>query len=708
MGKNFELSVNPESIAYITINQQDSKVNVLSDDMLKEFDQLLDHIESTEHVRAIVIKSGKEGVFIAGADIKQFDKAFKNPEIISDIIETGHRVFSRLQNFSVPTIALINGVCLGGGLELALACDYRICTDHPKCKLGLPEVNLGIFPGWGGTQRLPRLIGLKQGLTMILSGKPVQPKKAFKIGLIDRLVPYEFLQLQIHDLVEEIIENGVKRKDRASFWLEKNPLGRAVLFQQSRKNVLDKTKGFYPAPILALDLIKRTHPLKLEEGLKEEKRTFLNEVHDGFKNAIHLINVFLKMEGLKKQSVDEELVRTHKNLSVLGAGVMGSEIAWLATYNDYNVRLKDIKWEPISKGFQNIKKLYGKSIKKRKMTKDEVNIAMHRLSWSTDYVGFRHVDFVIEAATEDLELKDKIFEELENYVSSDAIVATNTSSLTVKEMSKVFKHPERFVGMHFFNPVHKMPLIEVVKGEKTSVEAVQTVIKLCQQLKKVPLVVKDCPGFLVNRIFAMQANEAIRLVEEGVPKEQVIKVYNDFGMPMEPFELADYVGNDTSYHAFSTFHQAYGKRMEIPKTLKEIVDQELYGKKTGEGFYLYENGEKKKWNPKMDKILSDLPSDPGFSDEEVLDRIILAMLAEAGRCLEEEIVEHPSDIDIALILGTGFPAYTGGLMAYANDRDLGYMVEKMEKYYEKYGERYQPCEYLRETEKEELELAKTL
>lgn len=686
-------------IATLTFDLPGEKINKFTNATMRELDKELDQVGK---VKALIFRSAKKGVFIAGADLTQFETILKSKEKVRDVIEAGHDVFGKIASLPFPTIAVIDGACLGGGLEMALACSHRIVTDHSKTSLGLPEVSIGVIPGWGGTQRLPRLVGLQQGLKMILGSKPVDGKKAFKIGLADQILPHAFLEEQLPEAIDKCCQGKTKaRKMKWSDWLlEGNPIGRSLIFSQARKNVEMKTKGHYPAPLIALETIKKTISKPLNEGLKEEVEAFVSHSDKGLSIAPHLIRIFFGMERLKKQETSG--AHSVKSVGVLGAGTMGSGIAWLASYRGLDVRVKDINWDALANGYQEIERIYGEVKKIKRLSKDTVNLMLQRVGFGIDDEGFSQQDLVIEAATENLDLKKKLFNELEKRLAPDALIASNTSSLTIEEMASEMAHPERFVGMHFFNPVNRMPLVEIVAGPKTSKESVDRAVKACLDWKKIPIVVGDCAGFLVNRIFAVQANEVMHLLQEGIDMARLDHICKKFGWPMGPFVLADTVGNDVGYKVFKEFEKAYGERMKVPEIVIQMADKGLTGKKSGKGFYLY-NGKTQKPNPKVDEILKTIGvGDAEYTDAEMLDRIIAAMLNEACRCLEENIIDSHTRLDMALILGTGFPPFRGGLLAYSNERGIKDLVGEMKELEIKHGLRFKPCSLVNEMAEKNL------
>lgn len=709
MNKAFDFMVGHDGVAYLIFDLPGEKVNKLTMPALEELEQILDGIASNKSIKALVITSGKEDSFIAGADLRSFEKIFKDPKLTEQTIATGHRVFNKLSALPFPTIALINGTCLGGGMELALACKYRVVTDHPKTSLGLPEVSLGIIPGWGGTQRAPRLLGLTEGMGLVLTARPIKPLKAYKIHLADSLVAWEFKDEKIAEFVSQILTPEGRKKVLArrklgglKHWLlEANPLGRAFVFHKAEQDIQKKTKGHYPAPLLALQVIKDTYTLPIEKGLDVEAKAIVKNVGGASKISQNLISLFFTSEALKKDTGVPEGIKGNKinSSAVLGAGIMGSGIAALISNNDLPVRMKDIDWNAVGKGYGSISAFYYKNVKDKRMKPNEAALKFQHVSGTVDYSGFQHADLVVEAAVENLDLKNKIYTELESYVPAEAVIASNTSSLSIAEMAKVFKHPERFVGMHFFNPVSKMPLVEVVPGPKTSPQTVATAVEFCKKIGKTPIVVQDCAGFLVNRIFAMGANEILRLFDEGVDHNHLEKVMLGYGFPMGPFHLADEVGNDVMYKVNTVLEKAYGSRMQGPKILAKMYDNKLYGRKVGKGFYIY-HGTDTKFNDEVLKWKTPEGIDSSkLSDVEMIDRVVLSMVNEASRCLDEKIVNRPDYLDMAMIMGTGFPPFRGGPLRYADELGINYVVDHLQQFQKKYGDRFAPSNYLLEMQR---------
>lgn len=698
----FKVNIRKDNIAELIFDIPGAKVNTFSVAVLDELEQHIDKLQENTSIRALKISSGKEDSFVAGADLNSLSAAFDNPSIARDIIRAGHRIFSKIESLPFPTIAVINGVCLGGGMEFALSCTYRLATDNPKTILGLPEVNLGIYPGWGGTQRLPRLIGFSKGLNAILTGKGMSAKEALKVHAVDGILPTEFRNERAEEFIAQILTPaGAKKvldkrksKPLVTFLLDSNPIGRAFVYHNAKKAVMEKTKGNYPSPLMALDLINQTYTLPLQKGLKQEADYFITNIPEGFKVARELIGLFFVQEKAKKDPGVPITTEPKKieHAAVIGAGTMGATLAWLFADHNIPTRLKDVSWEIVGKGIGTAKSLFSKGLKAKKLKQCDFDRRLQLLSGTVDYTGFQHADIVIEAATENLELKKKIFAELEAATKPDTILATNTSSLSLKELSEGLKYPQRLVGMHFFNPVNKMPLVEIVEGPFTSPQTLATAVDIARKLGKTPIVVKDCHGFLVNRILMPGFFEVITMLEEGYPFEQLEKEILDFGMPMGPFELADYVGIDVLNKASKIFENGYGERMKPPKLISTMADAGLLGVKTGKGFYVY-NGDKKSVNPEVEKFLTKKP-DAKLPEGEILPRFLYRMINEAALCLEEGVVTRPDYADLSLIMGTGFPPFRGGLLKYADSIGLESIVDTLNRFEKQYGVRFKPCKLL--------------
>ncbi|RAP31557.1 fatty-acid oxidation protein subunit alpha [Candidatus Marinamargulisbacteria bacterium SCGC AG-343-D04] len=687
-----------DSIAYLVFDNPESKVNTLTMDTMKQLSGYLDDISNDSSITCCVIRSLKEDIFIAGADISEI-QSISTKEEAYQLVRKGQAVLDKLENLKIPSIALINGACLGGGCELALACRYRLATLHPKTQIGLPEVNLGIIPGFGGTQRLPRLVGLPEALSLILPGKAIDGKKALKLSLVDGCVPFEFMDKSLVDFINIVIKNPRKilknRQSRRSTFLklfEGFFLVRLLIYRFSRKALLRKTSGFYPAPEKALKAVVSGFGVSLKRGLKKEAKLF----SDCIETAVfkELSGLFFSQEKQKKCYRNKDIKSVQiTQAAIIGAGLMGSGIAWSLSYRNIPVILKDIKSAYLLKGLQSINKIFHQLKKIRRINQRDVSLGMHRIIPQINYEGFHNVDLVVEAALEDIDLKKTVYKELEKVVSKECIIATNTSSLSVDELSSSLKNPKRFVGLHFFSPVNRMPLVEIIPTKKTSPETIQTMVDLVRKMKKTPVVVKNCPGFLVNRVLLPYINEAMYCVLDGAGISSVDSLARKFGMPIGPLSLADEVGLDVGLKVLEVLECGYGKRMEVSIEIKQLYQEEKFlGKKSGAGFYLYGKG-KKIENPVIKKLSKEASNNRDLKYE-IMDRCLFIMINEAARCLDEGIVTDARELDLAMIMGTGFPPFRGGLCRYADNIGLDRVVERLKCFSAELGERFEPCDYL--------------
>ncbi len=688
------------NIAYITFDQPDSKVNVLSSAVLAEFEKILDQFKNTSSLKAVVIQSAKKDIFIAGADIKEIENI---TEVADGKIkaEAGQRIFNKLEDLPTPTIAVIDGAALGGGCELAIACRYRIATFNEKIRIGLPEVNLGFVPGFGGTYRLPRLLGLQGALKIILAGSSVDSKAAFKMGLVDRLYPQNGLSKSVLDFVNEISAKPKKKKYPTiapvglNAFLENSFLGHELVFSQSKKNVLKATKGFYPAPERALEVIKRTISLSRREALDIESSAFAELAIGAISK--NLVKVFYLSEKYKKLSVPgAENVKPMPiaKAATIGAGIMGGGIAQLLSNRGVWVRLKDINYDAIAKGLKAAADVYMQAVKRRRMKPTDMANKMGMISGTLDYSGFSNADIVIEAVVENMDVKKKVFAELSQNVPAKTILATNTSSLSVAEMMVNVKDPSKTIGFHFFNPVHRMPLIEIITTNKTSQETLVSTLEFAKRLGKTPIIVKDAPGFLVNRILLAYINEAGRLLEEGCGSiEAIDKIATDFGMPMGPFLLSDEVGLDVGVKVLHILEAGLGKRFKSSAMFDEVLNQKLLGKKTGKGFYIH-TGKERQVNSEVQAMVK---ASSRTTDEEALMRMTHIMINEAALILQEGIVDSADTVDIGMIMGTGFPPFRGGLLRYADSLGIDQLVANLESMENRFKDgRFKPAAYILE------------
>lgn len=690
-------------VAFIEWDLVGEKVNKLSTPVMARFREIINELKSSKYKAAVLI-SRKSKIFIAGADIDEIRK-LTTEDGFRKALDPAHEIFNAWEDLPIPTIAAVHGACLGGGCELILACDYRIATDAAETKIGLPEVKLGIIPGFGGCVRLPRVVGLKNALDIILAGKTVDARKAFKIGLVDEAVPQQLLEQRVKALTDEIAA-GKKGKRRKHFLatsaaekLQDSFVMRPVVLSMARKVVMKESKGFYPAPLKALEVVGKTYGMSnREKAIEIEKRGFCEvAITDVSKN---LIGLFYMMEGIKKQTgvANKDIKpRAVHHMSVLGAGTMGGGIAQLAAHNDIEVRLKDINNDSLALGFKAAADIWSKAVQRRKMSEFDLKAKIAKISGTTEYTGFGSMDLVVEAIVEDMAIKKKVIAEAAKFLPAQCIVATNTSSLSVTEMAEAHPHPENFAGMHFFNPVHKMPLVEVIRGPKTSDETVATIFELSKRMGKTPVVVKDGPGFLVNRLLMPYMIEAMFLLSEGMNILTVDHYYkNKFGMPMGPFRLMDEVGLDVCMKVVKIFKKALGERIEVPALVETISGSKRLGKKSMKGFYLYDDrGQELNVDQSVYREMGLSSPSNKLSEKECLERGIFAMINEAARALvEDRIVETAQDVDLAMIMGTGFPPFRGGLLKYADSLGSKYIVQELELYASRCGKRFVPSQPL--------------
>jgi 3-hydroxyacyl-CoA dehydrogenase/enoyl-CoA hydratase/3-hydroxybutyryl-CoA epimerase len=691
----FHLNVGRDGLATLTFDAPDRRVNVFDRRVLDELDRTVDALAERDDVAILVLVSGKETNFIAGADVDLI-AGVTDPLEAEAGARFGQRVFASWEALPFPTVAAIRGTTMGGGTELALASTYRVVSDWDGTKIGLPEVKLGILPGWGGCTRLPRLVGIEAALDTILTGRNLRPKKALRMGLADAMVPDAAFLDCVRDFARERI--GTKRSGGGGFdlkelLLEKNPLGRKLLFDQATKQTVSRTGGNYPAPLRAIEVVRTGVEEGLQAGFNAEARA-LGELATSRESKC-LIHVFRLMEGAKKlEGAEGAEARAVKTVGVLGAGVMGGGIAQLAAAEDLPVRMKDIAEPALASGMEHAAKVFRKRVKKRRLTDERMRRKMNLVRPTLDYTGFERVDLVIEAVVEDLGIKQKVFAEVAGHVSDETVLASNTSSLSIDRIGERTPHRERVVGMHFFNPVDKMPLVEVIAGEHTAPWAVETVFQLSKRLGKTPVVVKDGPGFLVNRLLVFTLAEALWLLDEGHRIEDLDRVMKGWGMPMGPIALTDEVGIDVAVKVAHILHDAFGDRLPLPAWLDRVVEDERLGKKNGRGFYRYDKGERGDPDKSVYKLLGLKPKIDDPDPALLIDRMALPMVDEAARCLDEGIVRSPEELDLAMIFGTGFPPFRGGLCKYADDRGLDEIVETLDRLAGEVHERYRPSEAL--------------
>ncbi len=695
----FDLKVEDDGLASLTFDLPGEKVNKFSTGVLAELADVLVRLAREARIRGLLIRSGKPDVFIAGADIKEFTRV--RPEDVRPGVERAQSLFEQLANLPYPTVAAIHGACLGGGTELALACDYRLMSDSTKTQIGLPEVRLGIFPAWGGCTRLPRVVGLAAALDLILTGKSLDARRAKRIGLADEAVPGAIFDDWSRRFARDKL-GGAKPSSRrgpqrlAQRALEGTPLGRRLVFAKARESVMKQTGGHYPAPLEALEAVEEGCGKPVSVGLAAEVRhiglVFGGEVQR------NLLGIFFLTEEVKKETgVVDPAVRPREvaRVGVLGAGVMGGGIAQLAADKGLPARMKDIEPKALAHGYATAAAVWREAVQKRRLTLREMARKMDLISGTLDYSGFARCEVTIEAVVEKLTVKRGVLKEWEAAVPAAAIFASNTSTLPITEIAVGAIEPGRVVGMHFFNPVHRMPLVEVIRGERTSDETVATIFALAKALGKTPVVVKDAPGFLVNRILAPYLSEAVRLVAEGCRIEDVDAAMMRFGMPVGPLALLDDVGLDVAAKAGEVMQAAFPERLKMGGE-EALVAAGRLGRKNGKGFYEYEGGKRGRPAPEAYAALRIVPRTRSPLPAEVIEsRLALPMINEAAFCLEDEIVRDPGKLDLAMIFGTGFPPFRGGLLRYADALGADRVFTRLDDLAERLGPRFAPAETIR-------------
>ena len=678
--------------AEVVFDNPSGKAVVLTSAVMLRLDGILGEIEklaAAGSVKAVIFRSAKDGMFVAGVNVDEIAGVTDRTEA-REKARLGQQLFHRVSRLPVPTIAAIDGTCLGGGTELALACAWRLASDRPETKIGLPEVRLGIVPGFGGTTRLPRLVGLPAALDLILTGKTLDARRAQKIGLIDERMHPSVLLRRARELAAEAASG--KRPSR-ELSLQNRLMGgpgRKLVLRKAREGVMKETRGAYPAPLRALEVIDAGLSLPVERQLEIEADAVADLiVSDVSKNLIH---VFHLMEDAKKAAPTAP-AREVERVGVLGAGVMGGGIAQLLADKAIAVRLKDIQANALGLGLRHARELFDKSVERRRMQKRDAEQAMNRIAPTLEYTGFGTLDLVIEAVVERLDVKQSVLREVESNVPDDCVLTSNTSSLSITTMATVLTRPERFAGMHFFNPVHRMPLVEVVRGERSSDEAIATVFELARALGKTPIIVQDGPGFLVNRLLAPYLNEAGWLLGEGASIEEVDRVMVEFGMPMGPFRLLDEVGLDVARHAAETMHAAFGERFRPSPALAALAGLKRLGRKGGSGFYRYDEERDAGVDDAIYAELGDaIPKARRELEPDVIRRRLLyVMVNEAARVLEDGIVRGPGDVDLGMITGTGFPPFRGGLLRWADTVGVSAIRTQLEQWRTELGERFSPA-----------------
>jgi 3-hydroxyacyl-CoA dehydrogenase/enoyl-CoA hydratase/3-hydroxybutyryl-CoA epimerase len=697
MEKTFNLARREDGIAVLTMDVPGETMNTLKAEFGPEISAVLAEIKADSSIKGLVVISGKADSFVAGADISMLD-ACTSSDAAKALSSQGHQVFAELEGLSIPVVAAINGACLGGGLELALACHLRVCSDDGKTMLGVPEVQLGLLPGGGGTQRLPRLVGITTALDMMLTGKQIRPKQALKMGLVNDVVPNSILLETAVNLAKKGKKTAAPvKKSLVNKLLESTSFSRDIIFNQARKQVEKKTQGNYPAPAKIIDCVRQGLNKGMVKGLEIEATHFASLVMSSESAALRSL-FFATTEMKKETGAAGAVPRKVRKAVVLGGGLMGGGIASVTTTKaKIPARVKDINDKGLSNALAYAYKLLDKGVKRRHMTASARDGLMSLMTTTTEYTGVKDADIVVEAVFEDLSLKHQMVKDIERECGEHTIFASNTSSLPISQIAAAAARPENVIGLHYFSPVEKMPLVEVIAHEKTSPETIATTVAFARKQGKTPIVVKDGAGFYVNRILALYMNEAAQLLLEGQRIEHLDKSLVKFGFPVGPMTLLDEVGIDVGAKISPILEKELGERFQAPSAFAKLLNDDRKGRKNGKGFYQY--GPKAKKAKLVDESIYGVLGVINASNKdgkEISERCTIQMLNEAVRCLEEGIIACPRDGDIGAIFGIGFPPFLGGPFRYMDTLGAAHVVARLEHYQKQHGERFAPSERLKQ------------
>lgn len=689
-GKNIQVDFfdQTQGIVQFHFNATDESVNKFDRKTTQEYQEAVTALENRDDIQGLIVTSGKS-VFIAGADITEFTEYFSRSkdEIEAWLLDINH-IFNRFEDLPFPKVAAINGAALGGGCEMALVCDYRVAGV--SAQIGLPETKLGIFPGFGGSVRLPRLIGIDNALETIATGKAYRPDAALKLGLVDAVVADELLEQAAADLVKKCLlgefDWQAKRQEK-QVPVKLNQLEQAMAFNSAKGVIFAKANPkHYPAVAIALETIEKHANLNRDDAIALEAKGFAKAATTP--QATALVGLFLNDQTVKKlakkHSQNAQII---KQAAVLGAGIMGGGIAYQAATKGLPIIMKDIQTKQLDLGMNEAGKLLSKEVERGKSTPAKMAQTLSHIRPTLNYGNFGEVDIVIEAVVENPTIKEAVLSEVEGLVKQDAILASNTSTISITRLAHALKRPENFVGMHFFNPVHRMPLVEVIRGEKTSDTAIATTVALAQKMGKTPIVVNDCPGFLVNRVLFPYFGAFDLLVKEGADFVRIDKTMEKFGWPMGPAYLLDVVGMDTGVHAAKVMAEGFPDRMkpDYKGATQLMFEHERLGQKNGVGFYQYETDKRGKPKKIADsttyELLNLVQTDhQEFDEQEIIDRMMIAFCNETVRCLEDDIVASPAEADMAMIMGVGFPPFRGGPCRYIDQIGVANYIALCDKY----------------------------
>ncbi len=693
-----------DQLGIIWLDQPDSEINTISIENLDAIDKVFDEIELDDSIRGVVLISAKKDNFIAGADIDAFLR-MSSPGEAEKLSREGHALLDRIEKFPKPVVAAIHGAALGGGCEVILACHYRIASDSSKTVFGLPEVKLGLLPGGGGTQRLPALIGIQRALDLMLTGKRLFPRQAKRLGLVDELIhPYGLLNAAKQACTELIGKPKPRRKPALGFagkLLESNPIGRNIIYRKARKMVQQQTRGNYPAPPAIIDCVEAGTEHGRSSGYATEARLFDKLVQSP--QSRQLVRLFFAMNARKKNPLSKQ-VRKVGRIGIAGAGLMGAGIASVSVKNGLQTLLRDINGEAVAAGERSIWQELERRVRRKIITPFERDRIFSNLTGQTDLHGFDKADLVIEAVFEELELKHKVLREMEAIIREDSIFASNTSSLPIAEIAKAAKKPERVIGMHYFSPVQRMPLLEIIVTKKTPDWVRATAIEVGIRQGKTVIVVNDGPGFYTTRILAPLMNEALELLKEGIDMRRIDEAVMQFGFPVGPITLMDEVGLDVGAHVSEVMAPLFAARgIGADLLLQKITAAGFKGRKNRSGFYRYprpgalrrSKSGKKQVNFEIYRFFGGPARKPG-NEQDIQQRIALIMVNEAAYCLQEGILNRPEDGGLGAVLGLGFPPFLGGPFRWLDQMGCAQAVEILESLAQQHGPRFTPAPLLRE------------
>ncbi|WP_066014910.1 fatty acid oxidation complex subunit alpha FadB [Endozoicomonas atrinae] len=705
-GKAFRVLPVEDGIAELQFNLDGESVNKFSRSAIEDLAAALDAIRSDTDINGLILTSGKD-VFIVGADINEFTQTFKqDDETLLAELMTVNKVFSGFEDLDMPTVAAVNGIALGGGFEICLCADYRVLST--EAKVGLPEVKLGIYPGWGGTVRLPRVIGADNAVEWIASGKEYRPDAALKVGAVDAVVAPEKLKESAVALVRRCMNGELdyqSRKQEKKGKLKLPPVEAMMVFETTSAVVKQQAGPHMLAPIASVKAIQKHAFMERDKALEAEAKGFIKLAKSSVCDA--LVGLFLNDQQLKKKAKESASIAAETNkAAVLGAGIMGGGIAYQSALKGTPILMKDINQDGLDLGLAEATKLLSKRVSRGRMDAGKMGSVLNNIVPTLSYGDFEGVDVVVEAVVENPKVKKAELADVESQVSEKAVLTSNTSTISITELASDLKRPEQFCGMHFFNPVHAMPLVEVIRGEKTSEATVATVVEYARKMGKTPVVVNDCPGFMVNRVLFPYFGGFSALLRDGADFQQVDKVMERFGWPMGPAYLLDVVGIDTGIHAEGVMSEGYPDRMkrDFKTALDVMFENKRFGQKNGAGFYQYEQDKKGKPKKVVDQAVYGLLDEvcaeqKTFDDEEIIARMMVPLCMETVRTLEDGIVDSVAEADMALIMGIGFPLFRGGALKYIDSLGVAAFVELADKYAH-ISPLYAPTDKLREMARE--------